>query len=391
VIATSLLLTQCHAANEGDHVVRVNGSHSIPYFPLLVTNLHGNGICLNGECSVIVTCYHIRAMAGGGHLSITNAVTKRELLATQNESNETYVRVGGGHKTLRYDVASDLLFIQTTKSVHAKSGVLLSYKAHIGQKVIVVGYDNSGIKTTEAHIVALNAQLAVGPASLTENILLDTSFKPGSSGSAVLDENGNLLGMLCASLTSPEPRLMSSRSLALPTRTIAEAFLKLDPTLASTIFYDIPKAEAATLQPTVQADPAIDAPDDPSPVIPDFSVTRTDVPGAVDMLHTKARDRSQSTINFIAKQCLVQGTRGPICHELSMVDGEKVFNVSRRTVRSAAVKRLFPCNLMALGSGTTGPKRWKVLRTAHGPLKDQSETIICSQTYLQPRMMSVTT
>ena len=315
----------CSAATR-DHLVGVHGSTITFYVPLIVRRVDGSGICINQSCSVVATAYHLQMMLGRANLSVASAQTTKVLsLASESDANESDIPVGTGKKTLHYNITNDVSFVYTKKPVRHKSGVPLSYKFYVGQKVQVAGYYNDKFETREAHIIGSNVHLVIGQAQLNENLVLDTYVRPGTSGSAVLDERGNLLGMIILSGALKFSSGEVAVSVALPVRTIARALVKVDPVLGSVIFNDIPEEEPKPVQTYYVLYQEHDLPEDTSPIIPELSAVPSEVPNSVGELRAKSKAASALMVNFVTKQCLVQGTQKPLCHELAIVDGRQTF------------------------------------------------------------------
>jgi hypothetical protein len=296
--------------------------------PPRIEQTQGSGICINQSCSVVATAYHIQQLVGPAALRIEGAHSDKVLsLAKEGDPNKADVpiRVYAGTRTLSYNVAHDISFVYTKKPVHHKSGASYSYKPHMGQKVIIAGYYKNKFTTWEAHIIGLNVPLVSGQVQLNEDLILDTSLKPGTSGSAVLDENGNLLGMITLSGAIKSSSGDSTVSIALPTKTVAKALMKLDPVLACAVFNDMPEDEPIPAQTTSVLFQESDLPEDTSPVIPELSAVPSDVPNSVGELRAKSDAASKLMVNFVTKQCIVQGTQKSLCHELSIVGGQQIF------------------------------------------------------------------
>jgi hypothetical protein len=325
VSATALLLTSaCSATNVRDHLVGVHCSTVHFSYGLRIEQIQSSAICIDQPCTVVATPYHLQLFAGRATLKVASGHT-RQVLSLARESDTNKSDVSAGKKTLSYNIANDLSFIYTTKPVPHKSGVPYSYKFHVGQKVTVAGYYKHGFEAREAHIIGANTPLIMGQAQLNENLIVDISLKFGASGSAVLDEQGNLLGMIILSGALKLPSGDLKSSIALPVRTIAKALMKLDPVLGASIFSDMPDEEPATLQTFPVVYQERDLPEDTSPVIPELAAVPSDVPNSVHKLRTQSKATATRMTNFITKQCLVQGTNIALCHEVSLVDGEQTF------------------------------------------------------------------
>jgi len=244
-------------------------------------------------------------------------------LAKDNDINKS--EVSAGKKSFSYNIANDVSFIYTTSPVPHKSGAPYSYKFYVGQKVTVAGYYRHGFEAREARIIGANVPLVIGEAQLKENLVVDIALEPGASGSAVFDEQGNLLGMVILSGTLNLSSGKLASSVALPVTTIAKGLVKLDPLLGTSIFNDIPKDEPIPTPTQFVVYQERDLPEDTSPVIPELAAVPSDVLNSVGKLHAESKATAARMVNFITKQCLVQGTNSALCHEVSVVDGEQTF------------------------------------------------------------------
>jgi hypothetical protein len=282
-------------------------------------------------------------LAGRSNLRVASGHTDKVLsLANEHDTNKSEVPVETSHTTLSYNLANDVSFVYTKKPVPYKSGIPYSYKFYVGQKVEVAGYHDHEFVTREARIIGANVLLVIGQAQLNENLVLDIHVNPGSSGSAVLDERGNLLGMivLTGSLKFNSGDVIAS--VALPVRTIAKALVKLDPVLGSAIFNDIPETEAKLEQMTPVEYQEGDAPEDTSPLIPELSAIPSEVPNSLGKLRATSEAASKLMANFVTRQCLVQGTQKPLCHELSIIDGQQSFRGIQKNGKLAKLTNSFP-------------------------------------------------
>lgn len=286
--------------------------------------MQGSGICIDHACSVVATANHIQMLLGRANLEIAGCSTRKVLsLANESDTNKTEVPVG--KRALFYDIANDVTFVYAKKPAHHKSGVPYSYHFYAGQKVEVAGYYNGKFQTREAHVIGADVPLQIGKARLEDNILLDVDLKPGQSGSAVIDEDGNLLGMIILKCGVRSKNGDVPVSVALPVITIARALVRLDPALGSAVFNNIPEEEPKPEQTPEELYQENDLPEDTSPVIPVLSAVPSEVPNSVSRLRAKSEAASKMMVDFITKQCLVQGTGKSMCHELSVVDGRQTF------------------------------------------------------------------
>jgi hypothetical protein len=194
-LAVLLLTSMSFGAGVEDHCVMVQHSRLQLSFPPTLQQIQASGICINDKCSIVATAYHVQISAGRANLSVAGGRTK-QVLSAANESDASKTQTRAGSSPFFYDIANDVSFIYMTKSVAHKSGVRYSYKPYAGQRVIVAGYYHGKFEVTEAHIIGSNVPLIVLQMRLRENLVLDIELKPGLSGGAVLDAQGNLLGMV---------------------------------------------------------------------------------------------------------------------------------------------------------------------------------------------------
>ncbi len=360
LFAVLLLSSLALSENVSNHLVSVQ--HSIIHWsvPLKVQEIQSSGICISRDCSVVATAAHTEMLLGQARLGIEGARTEK-VLSAANESDsdtdkaEVPIRVSGlGKDTLSYNLANDIAFIYTRSAVHRKSGIPHFYKSYVGQKVRIAGFYKNRFTTAVAHIIGVNVPLRLGQGQLNENLIVDVRMEPGSSGSAVLDEQGNLLGMitLCGAIKASSGDVTAS--VALTTRTIAKALVKLDPLTAAVIFNDlsenglpendIPDEKPDSAQLSSANYQESELPDDASPLIPELSAITADVPDAVAVatLRAKAAAAGKAMVNIVAKQCLSQGKHKPLCHELAVVDGEQTFRRISSKGKLGKSTRSFP-------------------------------------------------
>lgn len=236
-----------------DHLVSAQHSTLRLSLPPQIQQVQGSGICINQSCSVVATAYHIQMGAGGSELGIDGAHTEKVLsFANERDPNkaDVLVNVNGKMRHLSYNLEHDVSFVYTKKPLDHKSGVPYSYRSYVGQKVRVSGYYRGKFTTWDAHVIGVGVPLMWGQTQLNENLILDIPLESGSSGSAVLDENGNLLGMITLSGAIKSRSGDLTASVALPTRGIAEALRKLDPVLGFSIFNNLTEEQSTPTQMT---------------------------------------------------------------------------------------------------------------------------------------------
>jgi hypothetical protein len=329
------------AADVSDHIVGVRRSVIEFGFPPHGKTVEGNGTCIDPRCSVAATAYHIQKMVGRANLGIVGGRTVKVLsLANQSDATKIDVVVAGTKKRLYLNLENDLCFVYSKVAIKGKSGIPYSYKFHIGQKVEVVGYFHNKLWMRKTVIIGANVRVMIGgKLAVTEDLVLNGSLFPGASGGAVLDEAGNLLGMVILISTTRTDTLQMS--VALPVTTIARTLVKLDPLLGSSIFKNIPQEKSvdpivANTSLVLSQDSYVN--EDVSSVIPLLSPVFSDVPFAVRQLQQQAEAASQFMNNLVSKQCIAQGNQKPICQEVAIADGEEVL---RKIVKSQKAGKKF--------------------------------------------------
>lgn len=330
VRATGILLTILVLSNLSpgrsvrDYCVRVESS-TLHWFPPSIRSEVGTGICLDEHCSILLTPYHMQLAAGSAGLEVIGGQIGKVLsAATATDGNKGEVRLG--NKTVSYNVANDFSFLYMKKKMQHKSGALPRYKPNVGERVYVAGYYGGSFQIRETRLIGVNVPLMIGESELKEDLVLDVELMPGSSGSAVLDEYNHLLGMVVVTgKLKLKAGNLSRVSVALPIQSIAARLIILDPGLGSALFTDIPHEEQKDVSPTATNYEELELPEDTSPAVPTLSPVYSDVPSAVHSLQEKAATAAKIMVDVIAKQCMVQGTAKPSCHEVTIINGDQTF------------------------------------------------------------------
>ena len=343
LVSLFLLVATCSAAELKDHVIRVQRSGFNLSFPPTFQKSWGTGICIDQACSVIVTAYHVELLGSRPQLRIPGRGVRRVLsLASENDLNKGKIQVGG--QLLSYNPAHDVSFVYFTKGTPRKTAPRHSYKPNLGQKVIVVGYPDKQLHTLEARLIGSNVPLVFNGTNLKENLVLDVGVTPGFSGGGVFDQDGHLLGMIILyGLLGPKGEHLEI-SVALPLITIAKALLKLDPSMAATIFNDVPQETEqvrTSTPPVILSEEALLGEGAP-PTIPDLTASLIDLPNALQALRSKSASSGNRARNLIAKECLTNGTRKPMCHEVAIVDGQQIFRIPNKKSRLVETRTSLP-------------------------------------------------
>jgi len=325
-LSLSLLVGTCFAIAGADHLVGVQHTSIVWKEPFVIRTVRGSGICIDQGCSIVATVYHAQLAAGRGKLHVAGGRSTQVLsLANANVRGVVDRR----SQSTKYDISKDIAFIYTQKPIRRKSGIGLSYTSHVGQHIVVAGYYNGAFRTTDATVIGVNVPLSLREGTIAEDLVLDVRLKPGQSGSAILDDRGDLLGIVVRSGVIPSDTGDISASIALPTRTIADVLERLDPSAASSIITGIPREEPGLVELAWTPYRDEDLPEDVSPLIPEMVALPRDIPDAVGRLQLRADAASNTRVNLIARQCLTQGKQKPLCHEVAVVDGHQAFREIR--------------------------------------------------------------
>jgi hypothetical protein len=322
------LSTLSPCRNVRDYCVRVESS-TLHWFPPSIRSEVGTGICIGDNCSIVVTPYHMQLAAGKAGLEVVGGQIAKVLsAATSLDGEKSDLRLG--NKAVSYNVASDFSFIYMKRKVRHKERAIVRYQTDVGQPVYVVGYYGRAFQIAKARLIGVNVPLMIGQSELKENLVLDIDLKPGSSGSAVLDEHNRLLGMIVITgKLKLKAGILSGVSIALPIRSIAARLTSLDPALGSSLFSDIPDAEHNRTSLSAIVYEELEVPEDTSPAVPTFSPVYSNIPNAVYTLQQKAATAANIMRNVMAEQCIVQGTAKARCHEVSISMGDQTFRELR--------------------------------------------------------------
>jgi hypothetical protein len=322
---TVLVLTTLSQGNGiRDYCVRVESS-TLHWFPPSIRSEVGTGICVGKNCSIILTPYHMQLAAGRAGLEVVGGQIGKVLsAATAMDGDKSEVQLD--NKIVSYNVANDFSFLYMRKKVRHKAGVIPRYQSNPGQSVYVAGYYGRRFKIQKARLIGVNVPLMIGQSELKNNLLLDVELMPGNSGSAVLDENNRLLGMIVVTgKLKLKAGSLSGVSVAIPIQSIAARLISLDPALGLALFSDIPREQRNQISPPAVIYEEVELPEDTSPAMPTLSPVYSNIPNAVQSLQKKAATAAKVMVNVIADQCMVQGTAKAKCHEVSIMTGDQTF------------------------------------------------------------------
>jgi hypothetical protein len=323
------LSTVSPCQNVRDYCVRVQSS-TLQWFPPSIRSAAGTGICIGENCSIVLTTFHMQLAAGRAGLEVSGGkIGKVVSAATSIDGDKTDARLG--NKIVSYNIANDFSFLYMQRKVRHKERAIAGYQQNAGQTVYIAGYYGNVFQILKTRLIGVNVPLTTGESELKENLVLDIDLKPGSSGSAVLDEHNRLLGMIVVTGKLKLNAGDASRvSIALPIRSIAARLISLDPALGSALFSDIPEAEQNKTSPPAMKNEELELPENTSPVLPALSPVQRKVPGAIYTLQQKAAAAANIMRSVVAEQCMVQGTAKAKCHEVSINNGDQTFREVRQ-------------------------------------------------------------
>ena len=143
MLSTTLLLTSsCSGTNLRDHLVEVQHiTFRLPttHLPMpTIRYLYGSGICINPECSVVVTAGHIQMLIGKATLGVSGAQTDKVLsLAQSMDSGKVDIRADGKTSVITSKAANGYHFKTGQRS--GRPGLRLFYPAaSCGGKSVLV-------------------------------------------------------------------------------------------------------------------------------------------------------------------------------------------------------------------------------------------------------------
>jgi len=111
--------------------------------------------------------------------------------------------IGGESRTLSvvsFDRSNDLALLKSEGVATAAATFSENRSARLGQSIIAVGYPLRGLLASGAKITAGNVSALAGVADDTRMLQITAPVQPGNSGGPVLDESGNVIGVIVAKL-----------------------------------------------------------------------------------------------------------------------------------------------------------------------------------------------
>jgi S1-C subfamily serine protease len=142
-----------------------------------------------------------KASGTGGIVSRSGVVLTAAHVVTGANSLKAYTAQGlKNAKVLRMDEANDIAVLQLDAGTYAALPIAPSRSVRLGQTVATIGFPNIEIqgfspKVTKGEISSLN-----GVGDDPRSWQISVPVQPGNSGGPLLDENGNLIGVVVGKL-----------------------------------------------------------------------------------------------------------------------------------------------------------------------------------------------
>ncbi len=154
------------------------------------------------------------ASSGTGFLITANGyiVTNHHVL---EKAREIRVLTPNGLKQatqIAVDVANDLALLKIEGDGYEPLPVVSSRKASLGQTVIAIGFPNIGIQGFSPKLAKGEIAGLTGIQDSPRDFQISVPLQPGNSGGALVDERGNVVGVIVAKL-SPKAMLRATGSL----------------------------------------------------------------------------------------------------------------------------------------------------------------------------------
>jgi S1-C subfamily serine protease len=143
-----------------------------------------------------------KASGSGAIVSRSGIVLTAAHVVAGANSLKVYTAQGlKGAKVLRIDEANDIAILQLDAGTYAALPVAASRRVRLGQSVATIGFPNIEIqgfspKVTRGEISSLN-----GVGDDPRSWQISVPVQPGNSGGPLLDENGNLVGIVESKLS----------------------------------------------------------------------------------------------------------------------------------------------------------------------------------------------
>ena len=280
----------------------------------------GAGFCLDRECSVIATNYHVAAMAHPKKIKGDPVVSR--YLDRGSEGDRATLNMVHGQPMI-YSVNRDLALLMLWKPLRHHHGLTYSVdEPEIGEPVDIYTYPLEGIRAFRTLLRFPGTFQGPSPSGL-----LVFSYQPifgkrivgGASGGIVVDrKGGQIVGILSTGGDSKSPFVE-----AVPTQSLLDFVSRVQPFLANRIF---PRSADVPTSPFVG-----DLYREWVPPRADALQPRPEEPDEITLLRKKAQAEGDAMRNFIAIGSFDwgSGNSDPVVvgeeYEVRVIDGEQRF------------------------------------------------------------------
>jgi len=287
-----------------------------------VEGMFGTGFCLDPECRLIGTNYHVAVMARPRKIKGDEVIQR--YLATGPDDEGATMNDGFFISPMRYTLSRDLGIFELRHPLPYYHGITFSLNdLQIGQQVDIYAYPKESINPIRSLLQfhgAFKGETTTGLLAFDYSFSEGKAIRPGASGGLVVDsKTQQIVGVLSGLAKNGE-----GVALAVPIQSLADFVSKVQPWLAQSLF---PSATKGIISPAS----ADRYPKLVQPSVADSLQHRSDEPAEVKVLREKAQLLADSMRNFIAVQTFAWGSGGnkvPVAeaaYEVQVLDGYQRF------------------------------------------------------------------
>ncbi len=298
----------------------------------------GTGFCLDPECRLIGTNYHVAMMVRPR--KIKGAEVMERYLATGPEDEGATLNDIFSERPMKYTLSRDLAIFELRRPLPNYHGITFSLDdLEIDQQVDIYAYPKESINPIRSLLQfhgAYKGKTTAGFSAFEYSFSNGTAIRGGASGGLVVDSRTQrIVGVLSR---AGEGKNGKPVALAVPIQSLADFVSKAQPWLAQSLFpsanREIISPALADLYPRFEfAQPP--AADSLGKTLPYFGIGflqhRPEEPVDVKVLREKAQLLADSIRNFVAVQTFAFGSGGNnvpfamAAYEVQVLDGYQRF------------------------------------------------------------------
>ncbi len=282
----------------------------------------GTGFCIDRECRLIGTNYHVASIARPQKIK-GDKIIQRYLATGPDDEGATANSILFFGSPLKYALARDLAIFELERPLPHYHGIPFSLNdLQLGQEVDIYAYPKESINPirslTKFH-GSYKGESTGGLLAFDYTPSNGKPIRPGASGGLVVDSKSqHVVGILSAVANSKETVAM-----AVPVQSLADFVSKVQPWVAQNIF---PTTKTQVISPTL----ADLYPKFQWPTATGSLQHRTEEPVEVKALRSKAQTLADSMRNFVAVQTFSwgRGDNAPTAmaeYEVQVLDGFQRF------------------------------------------------------------------